>query len=89
MSEITTETRREGHEHIAPKTAKIETRIIDTLKIHPFGLTANEISWLTGISLNNIRSRLTELQGRQRVVAFDKKINPETGVRVAVWRLEA
>lgn len=86
MNEITMETRREGLEHIEPKAAEIATVVLTAL-IHQFpqGATAGEISKFTGISLNNVRSRLTELYGRHRVITIGKKLNPETGVRVAVW----
>jgi hypothetical protein len=86
MDAITVETRREGLEHIEPKAAEIATVVLAAL-IHQFpqGATAGEISKFTGVSLNNTRSRLTELYGRQRVITTGKKLNPETGVRVAVW----
>ncbi len=91
LSEITMETRREGREYIESKTAKIEARILETLALAIFssGATAGEISDFTGISLNNVRSRLTELQDRLRVVPIGKKINPKTMVRVAIWALRS
>jgi hypothetical protein len=51
------------------------------------GATANDIRAAnTWISLNSVRSRLTELQDKNLVEAFGKKINPATGVKVAIWR---
>ncbi len=89
LNSITHETRREGLEHIEPKAQKIENRILEVLELSVFsgGATAGEISQFTGIGLNNVRSRLTELQDRHRVVAVGKKLNAATGVRVALWTL--
>jgi len=83
MNDITMETRREGMEYIEPKAGEIAARVLEHLK--GGAATAGEIAAATGISLNNVRSRLTESLSRQRVVTVGKKLNPETGVRVAVW----
>ncbi len=84
---ITQETRREGLDYIEPKSSDIARAVYSYLLTVP-GATANEIyAANTWISLNSVRSRLTEMQGKNLVEAFDKKVNPSTGVRVAVWRV--
>lgn len=85
---ITQETRREGLDYIAPKSGAIANAVYSYLSECPAGATANEIhSARHEISLNSVRSRLTELQDKGLVEAFGKKVNPGTGVRVAIWRV--
>lgn len=85
---ITQETRREGLEHIEAKVSDIAAAVLRALRQLPDGATANEVqAVLPHISLNSVRSRLTELQDRNRVFACGKRINPSTGVNVAVWKV--
>ncbi len=85
---VTQETRREGLDYIEPKTSDIARAVYSYLLTRREGATANEIQAAnTWISLNSVRSRLTELQNKNLVEATRKKVNPSTGVRVAVWNV--
>lgn len=84
--QFTRQTRAEGYAVAAAKADDIAAVVLATLAGRPGGLTANEIQALNPtISLNNVRSRLTELKLRGLVRAIGKRINPATGVHVAVW----
>ena len=84
--QFTKQTRAEGYSVALVKAEDIAAVVLATLAGRPGGLTANEIQALNpAISLNNVRSRLTELKLRGLVRAIGKRINPATGVHVAVW----
>lgn len=84
--QVTNETRAEGYAVALGKTDDIAAVVMTTLTGRPGGLTANEVQALNpAISLNNVRSRLTELKLRGLVRPIGKRINPATGVHVAVW----
>lgn len=84
--QFTKQTRAEGYAVAAPKADDIAAVVLATLAGRPSGLTANEIQALNpGVTLNSVRSRLTELKLRGTVRAIGKRINPATGVHVAVW----
>lgn len=83
---FTRDTRAEGYAVAQGKADDIAAVVMATLTGRTGGLTANEIQALNpAISLNNVRSRLTELKLRGLVRPIGKRLNPATGVHVAVW----
>lgn len=78
--------RREGHEHITPQKPSIRRGVLDCLA-DGRELTAEEIAMFTGIELNNVRSRLTELKIMGQVETNGRKESPRTGIRTSIWRI--
>ena len=82
---ITHDTREAGLQAILPYVGDIEEKVFEAVRIHHAGLTAEEVSEATGISLNNSRSRLTELTLDGRLIVIGKRLNKAETRRVAVW----
>ena len=78
--------RRDGHEHITPKKPSIWRGVLDCLA-DGREMTAEEIAMFTGIGLNNVRSRLTELKAVGKVETNGRKESPNTGVKTSIWRI--
>lgn len=78
--------RREGHEAIKPYKPTIAASVIEALQSGD--KTAEEIADLTGMALNNARSRLTELRKAGKVETVGRKLNPRSNVKITIWRLK-
>lgn len=89
---ITTATRAAAYQAVLPLAANRQEKVYEILRaIAPAGLTAGEIAELSTMGLNNTRSALTELMGRQRIVVIGKRISAHADAqrktKVAVWAL--
>ena len=76
--------RREGHKAIRPHKPTIERMVLDALADHE--LTAEEVAAVSGITLNNARSRLTELKKKGLVETNGRKMSPITGIHTTIWK---
>ncbi len=85
MSLDTLIARHDGHQAIIPRKATIERRILDALDGRE--LTAEEVAAVSGVSLNNARSRLTELKAKGAVETAGRRLSPITGIHTAIWRI--
>lgn len=84
---ITAQTRENGMQAILPFADATRERIVECLRAHPQGLTADELHGILGGRLNNARSRLTELKSQGLVVVIGKRKSALTGVTIAVWAI--
>ena len=84
MSIYTKMSRREGLSKIEPAKNSIAARVLESLAAGE--MTAEEISEKTGINLNSVRSRLTELAGAGLVESCGRKESPRSGIFISVWR---
>lgn len=84
---ITAQTRENGMQAILPFADATRERVVECLRAHPQGLTADEMHGILGGRLNNVRSRLTEEKKAGRVVAIGKRKSALTGVTIAVWAI--
>lgn len=80
----TAESRRDGHRAITPKKPTIANKVLEIL--HDRELTAEEIAEISGISLNNARSRLTELKKKGSVETSGRRLS-KTGIRTSIWKI--
>lgn len=85
---ITHETRENGMQAVLPFVDNTREYIKEWLAANPAGLTARELHGKMGGSLNDIRSRLTELTDEGVLVVVGKRKCAVTGVTVAVWALK-
>ena len=86
MSRITESARAAGYQAILPLARGMRAQVLDALRSFPDGLTAEEVAATAGLSLNNARSRLTELCQRGVAGSVGKRESPRSGVRVTVFR---
>ena len=91
MSRITESARAAGYQAILPLARGMRAQVLDALRSFRAGLTAEEVAATAGLSLNNARSRLTELCAMVPPQAFavGKRESARTGVRVTVFRAVA
>ena len=59
--------------------------VLDALRGHPGGLTADELATKMGREPYVVRPRLTELKSAGLVVTVDRRVSARTGKRIAVW----
>ena len=85
MKKITHDTREAGLQAILPFVGDLEEKVFEAVRVHHSGLTAEEVKEATGMSLNNVRSRLTELTLDGRLIVIGKRLNKAETRRVAVW----
>ena len=84
---ITRETREAGWQLVLPGLRSTQEDVLAALRAHPAGMTAEEVQdYVGGRSLNNVRSRLTELGKRGAVEVVGKRASLRSGVKIAVWR---
>lgn len=76
--------RREAHEAIKPHKLTIERMVLDALAGRE--LTAEEVAAVSGITLNNARSRLTELKKKGLVETNGRRMSPVTGIHTTIWK---
>lgn len=91
---ITTETRREGREKVAPETSTRQILILGYLRRFPNGLTAEELTdslYCAGLipvlDKNYVKPRLTELRKRGLIEPCGKRMSETTGVHTAIWKV--
>lgn len=84
-TKITHETREGGQQAILPFIDNLRSRVYDAVSASAAGLTAEEVDAVTGVGLNNARSRCTEHLNDGRFVVLGKRPN-KTGTRqIAVY----
>ncbi len=81
------ESRREGLQLTLPRVETIRSAILAELAAHPEGRTAEEIQYARGFSLNNTRSRLSELYEEGLVDVVGRRSSMFSGVNISVWAL--
>lgn len=91
---IQAENRREAYYDVQPKTPTRHWHIVQVMKMHPDGVTAEDIlqellddGIIETIDPNYVRPRLTELCTDGIIEAAGKAKSPRTGKSVTVWRL--
>lgn len=85
MNKITNDTREAGYQAILPFAGNIAEAVYEAVRLHHAGLTAEECQEATGIGLNNVRSRLTELFKASRLVVISKRSNKAQTRKIAVY----
>lgn len=78
--------RREGMKTIEAKKSTIANKVLECLGNG--AKTAEEIAACANISLNNARSRLTELAKQGMVETAGRKESPRSGVRITLWKIK-
>lgn len=83
------QTSKEAYEELV-KTGKINKRqgqVLNVLNEHPFPMTNQEISYLSGMPINCVTPRVKELREKGYVVEAYKKVDPASGRRAIAWRI--
>ena len=91
---IQSENRREAYYEVQQDAPTRRWYIVNILRLHPFGMTAEEIieelvtdGIIAAYDPNYVRPRLTELCADGIIEAAGKAKSPRTGKSVTVWRL--
>jgi hypothetical protein len=80
------ETSREGAAFVYPRTGYARHRLfVQLLPVWPEGLDSHQLVDLTGIRLNNVTSRMSELKNKAKLVDGIKKHIGVCGSPVMVW----
>lgn len=83
---ITRATRAAAYQLVLPTLTSSKERAFEAVRGHgPAGLTAEECHEEIGGSLNNTRSRLTELFKERRLTVVGKRKNAAGTVKIAVY----
>lgn len=79
------ETSRAAAVAIAPRAPSLRARVMDLLKAHPGGLTADECAERLGVTVLACRPRLSELHNSGFIKDTGHTRPNASGVRAAVW----
>lgn len=69
------------------KINKRQEQVLNVLSEHPFPITNQEISVLSGLPINCVTPRVKELREKGYVVEAYKKVDPASGRRAIAWRI--
>ena len=75
--------RRDSLRSVDRSTRALE--VLDALRGHPGGLTADELATVMGREPYVVRPRLTELKSAGLVITVGRRASARTGKRIAVW----
>jgi predicted ArsR family transcriptional regulator len=81
-----TDTSREAHKAVKPKTFTLREQAMETLRLHG-PLTADAVAKLAGVSPFAMRPRLTELRHLGLIEDTGLRRRNDNGKSAAVWRL--
>ena len=80
--------RGDGYQYALPTMDATREEIVAVLGAAPGGLTAEEVhDRLPHRTLNNVRSRLTDLKKCGRVETTGRRPSARTGVRISVFQM--
>jgi hypothetical protein len=88
-NKITHQTREGGQQAILPFLDSLRDRVYHAVHRVPSGLTAEEVDAVTGIGLNNARSRCTEHFNAGRFAVLSKRPNKAGTRQIAVYSIHA
>lgn len=82
-----TQTSAEAARSIRPSAANLRQRVLDDLLAHPGPATCDEIAERTGIPLENVRPRITELREAGRIEDSGIRRLTRFSKRSIAWRI--
>ena len=87
MTDLAQECRSESFWLTMPELSPRQKEVLNLLVSHPDGLTAWEISQMTGHLVHCIRPRLTEFKKQGIAWAIGKRFFESTGRNEAIWAI--
>jgi DNA-binding IclR family transcriptional regulator len=72
---------------VSGKVNKRQVQVLDILNEHPFPMTSQEISVMSGLPINCVTPRVKELREKGYVVQAFKKADSITGRRAIAWKV--
>ena len=84
------ETSRAAADHVAPRVGRLQARVLDYLRSRSDGATLQEIAEATGIKINSVCGRVSELIDKGLVVRTPlTRVNAASGCEATVLKAKA